>query len=83
MNTLRTGVPIAALIALFLGTGTLPGGAGGRVIAPLLALAMALFAYGNADERVPRVHGASGGSRRPSPTPSVGPRRARHRGPRA
>jgi heat shock protein HtpX len=57
-NTLRTFVLLAALSALFMGVGYLIGGPGGAMIALVLAGAMNLFAYWNADKMVLRMHGA-------------------------
>jgi len=45
MNTLRTGLLIAALTALFMAVGYLIGGESGMVIAFLVAAAMNLLAY--------------------------------------
>jgi heat shock protein HtpX len=52
MNTLRTGMLIAALTAIFMGVGFLIGGSGGMLIAFLLAAGMNLLAYWNADKLV-------------------------------
>ena len=57
-NTLRTFVLLAALSALFMGVEYLIGGPGGAMIALVLAGAMNLFAYWNADKMVLRMHGA-------------------------
>ena len=58
MNTLRTGLLIAALTALFMAVGYLIGGEGGMVVAFLVAAAMNLFAYWNSDRMVLRLYGA-------------------------
>ncbi len=59
MNALfRTGMLFAALTALFMGMGFLLGGQGGMLIALLIAAAMNLFAYWNADKMVLRMYGA-------------------------
>jgi heat shock protein HtpX len=52
MNTLRTAMLLAAMTALFMGVGYLIGGTGGMVIALLIAAAMNLFSYWNADKMV-------------------------------
>ncbi|CAN5255608.1 zinc metalloprotease HtpX [soil metagenome] len=49
MNTLRTGMLLAALTAIFVGVGFMIGGSGGAMFAFLLAAAMNFFAYWNAD----------------------------------
>ncbi|MCA3561350.1 MAG: zinc metalloprotease HtpX [Aestuariivirga sp.] len=58
MNTLRTGLLMAALMGLFLAAGYLLGRQQGMFIAFLLAGGMNLFAYWNADKMVLRMHGA-------------------------
>jgi len=58
MNTLRTGLLIAALTALFMAVGYLVGGASGMAIAFVLALGMNLFAYWNSDRMVLSLYGA-------------------------
>ena len=52
MNTLRTGMLLAALTAIFMGVGFLIGGSGGAVIAFIVAAGMNLFSYWNADRLV-------------------------------
>jgi heat shock protein HtpX len=54
MNHLKTYILLAGLTALFGGVGYLVGGTGGMVIALLVAGAMNLFAYWNADKMVLR-----------------------------
>lgn len=54
MNHLKTYVLLAAMTALFGAVGYLVGGTGGMLIALLLAGAMNLFAYWNADKMVLR-----------------------------
>jgi len=58
MNTLRTGMLLAFLTAIFMGVGYLVGGQGGMFIAFLMAAAMNLFSYWNADSMVLRMYGA-------------------------
>ncbi|MFN4140613.1 zinc metalloprotease HtpX [Aestuariivirga sp.] len=58
MNTLRTGLLMAALMGLFLAVGYLLGREQGMLIAFVLAAGMNLFAYWNADKMVLRMHGA-------------------------
>jgi heat shock protein HtpX len=58
MNTLRTGLLLAALTGLFLAIGYLLGGQGGMVVAFIFAAGTNLFAYWNADKIVLRMQGA-------------------------
>src|ERR1700733_3224146 len=58
MNTLRTGVLMAALTGLFLAVGALIGGGTGMMIAFAMALAMNLFAYWNSDKVLLSMYGA-------------------------
>jgi heat shock protein HtpX len=58
MNTLRTGILMAALTGLFLVVGALLGGGTGVVIAFAMALAMNLFAYWNSDKVLLSMYGA-------------------------
>jgi heat shock protein HtpX len=58
MNTLRTGILMAALTGLFLAVGALLGGGTGVVIAFAMALAMNLFAYWNSDKVLLSMYGA-------------------------
>ncbi len=57
-NTLKTGMLLAALTALFMGLGFTLGGRGGAIIALLIAIGMNVFTYWNADKIVLRMHGA-------------------------
>ncbi len=52
MNTLRTGMLMAAMTALFIGVGFLIGGSGGAIIAFVVAAGMNVFSYWNADKLV-------------------------------
>ena len=58
MNTLRTGLLMAALTGLFLVVGFLIGGQAGMLIAFLFAAASNLFAYWNSDKVVLSLYGA-------------------------
>jgi heat shock protein HtpX len=58
MNTLRTGILMAALTGLFLAVGALVGGGTGMLIAFAMALAMNLFAYWNSDKVLLSMYGA-------------------------
>lgn len=58
MNTLRTGMLMAAMTALFLVVGYLIGGQTGMVIAFLFAAGSNLFAYWNSDKMVLSMYGA-------------------------
>ena len=58
MNHFRTAVLLAALTGIFVVVGSLIGGEQGMVIAFLVACAMNLFAYWNADKMVLRMYGA-------------------------
>lgn len=57
-NGIRTSVLIAGLTALFGGVGYLIGGAGGMMIALVMAAGMNLFAYWNSDKMVLSMYGA-------------------------
>jgi len=57
-NYLRTTILLAGLTALFMGVGYLLGGPGGAVIALIVAGAMNLVSYWNADTLVLRMHDA-------------------------
>ena len=58
MNMIRTAMLLAAMTALFMGVGYLIGGSGGMMIAFVIAAAMNLFGYWNADKMVLRMHHA-------------------------
>lgn len=58
MNTFRTGLLLAALVALFGVAGYAMGGQVGMLIALAIAVAMNFFAYWNADSIVLRMHRA-------------------------
>ncbi len=58
MSYFRTAMLLAGLTALFMGVGYLIGGAGGAMVALLIAAATNLFAYWNSDRMVLSMHGA-------------------------
>ena len=58
MNYFRTAILLAGLTGLFMGVGYLIGGAGGAMIALVVAGGMNLFAYWNSDRMVLSMHGA-------------------------
>jgi len=58
MNVMKTAMLLAALTALFMGVGYLVGGPNGAVMAFVVAAAMNLFTYWNADKMVLRMHRA-------------------------
>jgi len=58
LNTLRTGILLAALTALFMGVGYMLGGGPGMAIAFVFAAGTNLFAYWNSDKMVLRMYRA-------------------------
>jgi len=58
VNGFKTAMLLAALTALFMGLGYIFGGAGGAMIALVLAAGMNLFTFWNADSIVLRMHNA-------------------------
>ncbi len=58
MNMVRTAALLAVMTALFMGVGFLIGGAGGMVIAFVIAACMNAFGYWNADKMVLSMHHA-------------------------
>ncbi len=58
MNLIRTAMLLAAMTALFMAVGYAVGGQAGMFIAFLVAAAMNLFSYGNADKMVLSMHHA-------------------------
>lgn len=58
MNYFRTAMLLAGLTALFMGVGYLIGGAGGAMVALLIAAATNLFTYWNSDRMVLSMYGA-------------------------
>ncbi len=67
MNTLRTGMLLAAMTALFMGLGYLIGGGAGMAFAFMLAAGMNLFAYWNSDKMVLRMYKAQPVDERTAP----------------
>ncbi|MBW8638380.1 zinc metalloprotease HtpX [Hoeflea sp. WL0058] len=58
MNLVRTAMLLAFMTALFMAVGYLIGGSGGMMIALVIAAAMNMFSYWNADKMVLRMHHA-------------------------
>lgn len=58
MNGLKTAMLLAAMTALFMGLGYTFGGSGGAIMALVLAAAMNLFTFWNADKIVLKMHKA-------------------------
>jgi heat shock protein HtpX len=58
MNYFRTAILLAGLTGLFMGVGYLIGGAGGAMIALVVAAATNIFAYWNSDRMVLSMYGA-------------------------
>jgi heat shock protein HtpX len=58
MNYLRTAILLAGLTGLFVAVGYLIGGAGGAMIALLVAAGTNLFSYWNSDKLVLSMHQA-------------------------
>jgi len=58
MSYFRTAILLAGLTGLFMGVGYLIGGAGGAMIALLIAAGTNLFAYWNSDRMVLSMYGA-------------------------
>jgi heat shock protein HtpX len=67
VNTLRTGILMAALTGLFVGIGFLIGGPGGMMMAFLFAVATNAFAYWNSDKVVLRMYNAQEVDERSAP----------------
>lgn len=67
MSYFRTAVLLAGLTALFMGVGYLIGGAGGALIALIVAAGTNLFAYWNSDRMVLSMHGAQEVDERTAP----------------
>jgi heat shock protein HtpX len=67
MNYLKTAILLAGLTALFMGVGYLIGGQAGAMLALLVAAAMNLFTYWNADKMVLSMNGAQEVDERTAP----------------
>ena len=67
MNIMRTFILLAALTALFMGTGYMIGGTGGALIALIIAGAMNFVTYWKADKIVLSMHKAREVNARTSP----------------
>ncbi|MDG5752344.1 zinc metalloprotease HtpX [Qipengyuania sp. XHP0211] len=67
MNIMRTFILLAALTALFMGTGYMIGGTGGALIALIIAGAMNFVTYWKADQIVLSMHKAREVNARTSP----------------
>lgn len=67
MSVMRTSMLLAAMTALFMGVGFMIGGTGGMIIAFVIAAAMNLFSYWNADKMVLRMHNAQEVDERSAP----------------
>ena len=58
MNIIRTAMLLAFMTALFMGLGYLLGGAGGMLIALVIAIAMNFFSYWKSDQMMLKMHNA-------------------------
>jgi heat shock protein HtpX len=67
MNTLKVGVLLVAITALFIGMGTLIGGQTGAIIAFALAMLMNIGSYWFSDKIVLKMYGAQPVSRQNAP----------------
>ncbi|MFY9699913.1 MAG: M48 family metalloprotease, partial [Rhodoplanes sp.] len=67
MNYLKTAILLAGLTALFMGVGYLIGGQAGAMLALLVAAALNLFTYWNADKMVLSMNGAQEVDERTAP----------------
>ncbi|MEZ5890994.1 MAG: zinc metalloprotease HtpX [Xanthobacteraceae bacterium] len=67
MNYLKTAILLAGLTALFMGVGYLIGGQAGAMLALVVAAAMNLFTYWNADKMVLSMNGAQEVDERTAP----------------
>lgn len=67
MSYFKTAVLLAGLTALFMGVGYLIGGAGGAMVALVIAAATNMFAYWNSDRMVLSMHGAQEVDERSAP----------------
>lgn len=67
MSTLKTGILLAVMTALFMAIGAFMGGQTGMIIAFCVAIAMNLFSYWNSDKMVLSMHNAVEVDRRSAP----------------
>ncbi|MEL6599119.1 MAG: zinc metalloprotease HtpX [Pseudomonadota bacterium] len=67
MNYFKTSLLLAAMTALFMGMGYLIGGAGGAMIALVIALATNAWAFWNSDKMALRMHNAQAATRQSHP----------------
>ncbi|MEL6677077.1 MAG: protease HtpX, partial [Pseudomonadota bacterium] len=67
MNYFKTSLLLAAMTALFMGMGYLIGGAGGALIALVVALATNAWAFWNSDKMALRMHNAQAATRQSHP----------------
>ncbi|MBN9594740.1 MAG: zinc metalloprotease HtpX [Afipia sp.] len=67
MSYFKTAILLAGLTALFMGVGYLIGGAGGAMVALIVAAATNLFAYWNSDRMVLSMNGAQEVNERSAP----------------
>src|SRR2546423_12775835 len=67
MSYYKTAILLAGLTGLFMGVGYLIGGAGGALVALLIAAATNLFAYWSSDRMVLSMYGAHEVDRRTAP----------------
>ena len=67
MSYFKTAILLAGLTALFMGVGYLIGGAGGAMVALIVAAATNLFAYWNSDRMVLSMNGAQEVDERSAP----------------
>ena len=67
MGYMRTAILIAGLTALFMAAGFMLGGAGGMMIALMIAIAMNFWAYWSSDKMVLKMYGARQVSRAEQP----------------
>lgn len=58
MNSIKTGILLAGLTALFMGAGFMLGGEGGMMMALIFAICTNAFAYWNADKIVLKMYNA-------------------------
>jgi heat shock protein HtpX len=67
MNAMKTTMLLAAMTAIFMGFGYLIGGGTGAVVSFIVAAAMNIFSFWNADKVVLRMHRAIEADERSAP----------------